>query len=106
MSGSRATRADQVYGPGGPPRGPPYNARTNENSAGVDCGRTAAEAVNPLRKSRVFKCTDMRAGSFYHWGVSAKLSESEIHSALHKLTGWSVLNSKLHREYKFADFIH
>jgi 4a-hydroxytetrahydrobiopterin dehydratase len=38
--------------------------------------------------------------------VPTKLSEPEIHSALHKLTGWAVLNGKLHREYKFADFIH
>jgi 4a-hydroxytetrahydrobiopterin dehydratase len=38
--------------------------------------------------------------------VPTKLSESEIHSALHKLSGWTVLNDKLHREYKFADFIH
>jgi 4a-hydroxytetrahydrobiopterin dehydratase len=35
-----------------------------------------------------------------------KLSESEIHSALRELNGWTVLNGKLHREYKFADFIH
>ena len=38
--------------------------------------------------------------------VPTKLSESEIHSALHKLSGWTVLDGKLHREYKFADFIH
>ena len=38
--------------------------------------------------------------------VPTKLSEPEIHSALHKLSGWTVLNDKLHREYKFADFIH
>jgi 4a-hydroxytetrahydrobiopterin dehydratase len=38
--------------------------------------------------------------------VPTKLSESEIQSALRELIGWSVVNGKLHREYKFADFIH
>ena len=38
--------------------------------------------------------------------MTTKLSESEIHSALHELTGWTVAQGKLHREYKFADFIH
>ena len=35
-----------------------------------------------------------------------KLTDSEISSALAGLTGWSVQNAKLHREYKFADFPH
>ncbi len=35
-----------------------------------------------------------------------KLSESALHDALATLDGWSILHSKLHREYKFADFIH
>jgi 4a-hydroxytetrahydrobiopterin dehydratase len=34
------------------------------------------------------------------------LTESELAAALAALPGWSVVNSKLHREYKFADFIH
>jgi 4a-hydroxytetrahydrobiopterin dehydratase len=38
--------------------------------------------------------------------VTAKLSESEIHAALRELSGWTVSNGKLHREYKFADFVH
>jgi len=38
--------------------------------------------------------------------MTTKLSESEIRSALRELSGWTVLNGKLHREYKFADFIH
>jgi 4a-hydroxytetrahydrobiopterin dehydratase len=38
--------------------------------------------------------------------MPTKLSESELRSALHALTGWTVLDGKLHREYKFADFIH
>ena len=38
--------------------------------------------------------------------MTTKLSESEIRSALRELHGWTVLNGKLHREYKFADFIH
>jgi 4a-hydroxytetrahydrobiopterin dehydratase len=35
-----------------------------------------------------------------------KLSELEIRSALRDLSGWTVLGGKLHREYKFTDFIH
>jgi 4a-hydroxytetrahydrobiopterin dehydratase len=35
-----------------------------------------------------------------------KLSESDVRSALRGLSGWTVLDGKLHREYKFADFIH
>ena len=35
-----------------------------------------------------------------------KLSDSEIQSALRERSGWTVVNGKLHREYKFADFIH
>jgi 4a-hydroxytetrahydrobiopterin dehydratase len=38
--------------------------------------------------------------------MNTKLSESEVHSALHGLSGWTLLDGKLHREYKFADFIH
>jgi 4a-hydroxytetrahydrobiopterin dehydratase len=35
-----------------------------------------------------------------------KLADSQIEAALANLPGWSVVNGKLHREYKFADFIH
>jgi len=35
-----------------------------------------------------------------------KLSRSEIASAVEKLGGWTVANGKLHRDYKFADFVH
>jgi 4a-hydroxytetrahydrobiopterin dehydratase len=35
-----------------------------------------------------------------------KLADSKIEAALAKLPGWSVVDKKLHREYKFADFIH
>lgn len=38
--------------------------------------------------------------------MTSKLSESEIHAALRELSGWTVQNGKLHREFKFADFIH
>lgn len=38
--------------------------------------------------------------------MTTKLSESEIRSALRGLSGWTVLDGKLHREYKFTDFIH
>lgn len=35
-----------------------------------------------------------------------KLSEPELHSALSQLSGWTIQNGKLHREYKFTDFPH
>lgn len=35
-----------------------------------------------------------------------KLSDSEISSALAHLSNWSLMNGKLHREYKFPDFAH
>src|ERR1041385_1709166 len=38
--------------------------------------------------------------------AKAKLSEQEIAAALASLTGWSVVSAKLHREYKFPDFVH
>ena len=34
-----------------------------------------------------------------------KLSDSEINTALPRLAGWKVEAGKLHREYKFADFV-
>jgi 4a-hydroxytetrahydrobiopterin dehydratase len=36
----------------------------------------------------------------------AKLSQSEIASAVKKLGGWTVANGKLHRDYEFVDFVH
>src|SRR6058998_1521196 len=35
-----------------------------------------------------------------------KLDESDIRSALIGLEGWTVVQGKLHREYKFTDFVH
>ena len=35
-----------------------------------------------------------------------KFSGSELKDALVTLPGWSVVNAKLHKEYKFPDFIH
>ena len=35
---------------------------------------------------------------------SARLTEQELTSALATLPGWSVVDDKLHREYKFRDF--
>lgn len=34
------------------------------------------------------------------------LSEAALQTALSGLSNWTVANGKLHREYKFADFIH
>ena len=35
-----------------------------------------------------------------------KLTEAEIFAAVESLPSWNVVNGKLHREYKFADFPH
>jgi 4a-hydroxytetrahydrobiopterin dehydratase len=35
-----------------------------------------------------------------------KLTDSELKTALDALPGWNVAAGKLHREYKFPDFIH
>jgi 4a-hydroxytetrahydrobiopterin dehydratase len=35
-----------------------------------------------------------------------RLSDEELQAALRELTGWSVEDKKLHREYKFPDFSH
>lgn len=34
-----------------------------------------------------------------------KLTDTEIQSALEKLPGWSLESGKLHREYRFKDFV-
>ena len=36
----------------------------------------------------------------------AKLNEGEIQTALAQLPGWSVADGKLHRDYRFPDFVH
>jgi 4a-hydroxytetrahydrobiopterin dehydratase len=38
--------------------------------------------------------------------MATKLSESDVRSKLQGLNGWTLSDGKLHREYKFADFIH
>jgi 4a-hydroxytetrahydrobiopterin dehydratase len=35
-----------------------------------------------------------------------KLDDAEVLEKVARLSGWSVKNGKLHREYKFADFPH
>ncbi|MBV9768947.1 MAG: 4a-hydroxytetrahydrobiopterin dehydratase [Bryobacterales bacterium] len=35
-----------------------------------------------------------------------RFSEPELQEALSKLTGWTVVEGKLHKEYKFRDFVH
>jgi 4a-hydroxytetrahydrobiopterin dehydratase len=36
----------------------------------------------------------------------AKLNDAELAVALDGLPGWAVADGKLHREYKFPDFVH
>ena len=35
-----------------------------------------------------------------------KLAESDLEAALAKLPSWTLAQGKLHREYKFPDFVH
>jgi len=35
-----------------------------------------------------------------------KLTDKKIHAALEQLSGWTIVKGKLHREYKFPDFVH
>ncbi len=35
----------------------------------------------------------------------SKLTEAEISSAIAQLTGWAVVNGKLQKKWKFADFV-
>jgi len=35
-----------------------------------------------------------------------KLTDPELAASLASLPGWTVAHGKLHKEYKFADFIH
>ncbi len=35
-----------------------------------------------------------------------KLSDADIQARLGSMPGWSVVDGKLHREYKFQDFVH
>lgn len=35
-----------------------------------------------------------------------KLSPSEIEAALARLPGWKLVDARLHREYRFPDFVH
>ncbi len=39
-------------------------------------------------------------------GYMPKLSDADLRSALAELPGWELVQGKLHREYKFADFTH
>ncbi|MEK7249655.1 MAG: 4a-hydroxytetrahydrobiopterin dehydratase [Bacteroidota bacterium] len=38
-------------------------------------------------------------------GEARKLSEIEISSNLKSLSGWSIQNNKLHKEFKFKNFV-
>jgi 4a-hydroxytetrahydrobiopterin dehydratase len=35
-----------------------------------------------------------------------KLSDTDVQTKLAGIEGWTLANGKLHREYKFADFVH
>jgi 4a-hydroxytetrahydrobiopterin dehydratase len=36
----------------------------------------------------------------------SKLTKPKIKAALARLPGWTLVNDKLHRKYRFADFVH
>jgi 4a-hydroxytetrahydrobiopterin dehydratase len=52
------------------------------SSAGIHCGVETMSTINPIR-----------------------LNESEIVAAISTLSGWTVEDGKLHRDYQFADFV-
>jgi len=35
-----------------------------------------------------------------------RLSDADVETKLAGIKGWTLANGKLHREYKFADFVH
>jgi 4a-hydroxytetrahydrobiopterin dehydratase len=35
-----------------------------------------------------------------------KLTSTELDAAIQTLAGWAVVDGKLHKEFKFADFVH
>lgn len=39
-----------------------------------------------------------------HQGSSMRLSQAEIEEQLKNLSGWSIVNEKLHKEFKFESF--
>lgn len=39
-------------------------------------------------------------------GMAKKLTEQELSDALQGMREWSLVEGKLHREYRFADFVH
>ena len=38
--------------------------------------------------------------------MTHQATQAEIAAALKTLAGWAVVDSKLHKEYKFPDFVH
>ncbi len=61
-----------------------------------------------LLKNRLVRAHKGFLRAFWQNGSMAaqKLTDTEIQHALPKLSGWTVKDGKLHREYKFADFAH
>ena len=39
-------------------------------------------------------------------GTVEKLTEEQVREALETLSGWTLKDGKLHREYRFADFVY
>lgn len=68
--------------------------------------RTVAGTVWELPFYREPGPVDWFSGSYNNDMPVHKLTDDEIDSALRQIQGWTVVNAKLHREYKFPDFIH
>jgi 4a-hydroxytetrahydrobiopterin dehydratase len=60
---------------------------------------------NPVHQSNLAEIR-IPAERWMDNSVMRKFSGPELKDALNTLPGWSVVNAKLHKEYKFADFIH
>ncbi len=61
-----------------------------------------------LLENRLVRAHKGFVRAFWQNGSMAaqKLTDTEIQHALPKLSGWTVKDAKLHREYKFGDFAH
>ena len=61
-------------------------------------------ATSSTLSSLTIHITRKTYASALNWNLAVKLNESDIQTALTKLPGWSYVDEKLHRDYRFADF--
>lgn len=69
---------------------------------------SAAGDSNPLTATDPLITTESSQGDRHHKGINtmaAALSKAELDAQLLTLTGWSIQDNKLHKEFKFKDFV-